>query len=219
MVYILTFVEGILAFLSPCVLPLIPVFASYFAAGETASHRGKKNALGFFLGLALVLISMGIFAGFLWDWIGSRPVEIIGGVLIVLFGLHYIGVLQIPSLHGARSRKIMDPERLRSLTFPWSVVFGVVFALCWAPCIGPLLGAALIKAGMANTMLEGAFLLFLFALGMGLPFLLSAFLIDRLKSTTAFLKRHHVAVNRISGGFLILIGILMISGLFGQLIH
>jgi len=219
MVYILTFTQGILAFLSPCVLPLLPVFVSYFAAGEAVPHGTGKNALGFFLGLVSVFVGLGVFAGALWAWIGGRPMEIVGGALLIFFGIYYTGVLQIPSLHGVRSKRMMDPERLKTLSFPWAVAFGAVFALCWTPCVGPLVGAALMKAAMAGGMLEGAFLLFLFAFGLGLPFLLSAFLLDRLKRVFAFVRRHYVAVNRISGGFLILIGILMISGLFGRFLH
>jgi len=218
MIYLLTFAEGVLAFLSPCVLPLVPIYVSYFAAGEAESRRTRKNALGFFLGLAVVFISLGAFAGALGAWVGGRPVEILGGVLLVLFGLHYVGVLQLPSLKRIQGRG-MSAERLRALSFPWAVVFGAVFALCWTPCVGPLLGAALMKAAMSGGTLEGMFLLLLFALGLGLPFIGAALLIDRLKGAFSFLKRHYVIINRISGGLLILVGLTMILGLFGQFIH
>jgi len=194
------------------------MFVSYFAAGEAGVKRTGRNALGFFLGLALVLIGMGAFAGALGNIIGGRPVEIIGGLLIILFGLHYIGILQIPQLSGRRE-KGLSAERLRSLSFPWAVIFGAVFALCWGPCVGPFLGAALMKAAMAGGLLEGAFLLFLFALGLGLPFLISAFLIDQLKGAFSFVKRHYVLINQISGGFLILMGLTMVFGIFGRFIH
>jgi len=129
-----------------------------------------------------------------------------------------MGVLKLPSLQRMRGRG-MSAERLRSLSFPWAVAFGAVFALCWTPCVGPLLGAALMKAAMAGGTLEGMLLLLLFALGLGLPFIATALLIDRLKGAFAFLKRHSVAINRISGALLILIGLTMILGLFGQFVH
>jgi len=218
MVYLLTFTEGILAFLSPCVLPLLPAYVSYFAAGESRPRQTGKNALGFFLGLAVVFIALGAFAGVLGTRFGGRWVEILGGALLIFFGLHYVGVFQIPALTKLRG-KTMDAERLKTLSFPWAVVFGAVFALCWTPCVGPLLGAALMKAAMAGGMVEGAFLLFLFALGLGLPFFLSAFLIDQLKGAFDFIKRHYVVINRVSGVLLILIGITMILGLFHQFVH
>ena len=216
--YLLTFTEGILAFLSPCVLPLVPIYVSYFAAGEAEPKRAGRNALGFFLGLAVVFVALGAFAGTLGALVGGRPVEILGGALLVLFGLHYVGVLRLPSLQRIQGRGI-SAERLRALSFPWAVVFGAVFALCWTPCVGPLLGAALMKAAMAGGALEGILLLLLFALGLGLPFMAAALLIDRLKGAFAFLKRHYTAINRISGALLILIGLTMILGLFGQFIH
>ena len=218
MVYILTFTEGILAFLSPCVLPLVPAYVSYFSAGEANARRTRRNALGFFLGLAVVFVGLGAFAGLLGTRIGGRPVEILGGLLLMLFGLHYMGALQIPTLSKLRGRGL-DAERLRGLSFPWAVALGAVFALCWTPCVGPLLGAALMKAAMAGGVLEGSLLLFLFALGLGLPFLGTALLLDQLKGAFAFVKRHYIAINRVSGALLILIGLTMVLGLFGRFVH
>jgi len=218
MAYLLTFLEGILAFLSPCVLPLLPIYAAYFAAGESDGRRMRKNALGFSLGLVVTFVSMGAIVNLIGARIPARPIEIVAGSLLLLFGLHYVGLLRIPALsrnHG----KALSAERLRSLSFPWAVLFGAVFALCWTPCVGPLLGAALMKAALASTVIEGAILLFLFALGLGLPFLLSALLLDQLKGAFAAIKRHYVTINRICGILLIAMGVLMILGMFGQLMH
>ena len=218
MIYILTFTEGVLAFLSPCILPLIPVYVSYFAAGEANPRRTARNALGFFLGLAVVFVALGALAGVLGTRFGGRPVEILGGVLLILFGLHYLGALQNPSL-SKRWGRGMDAERVKALSFPWAVALGAMVALCWTPCVGPLLGAALMKAAVTGGALEGAVLLFLFALGLGLPFFGAALLLDQLKGAFAFIKRHYVAINRISGVLLILIGTTMVLGLFGQFVH
>jgi len=218
MVQLLTFSEGVLAFLSPCVLPLVPAFVSYFAAGEAETKRAGQNALGFFLGLALVFVALGTFAGVLGARFGGRTVEILGGGLLMLFGLHYLGALELPSLSKGRGQGL-GSERLRMLSFPWAVAFGAVFALCWTPCVGPLLAAALLKAAMASGVLEGSFLLFLFALGLGLPFLASALLIDQLKGAFGFVRRHYMALNRLSGALLLLVGLTMVLGLFGQFMH
>ena len=218
MVHLLTFTEGILAFLSPCVLPLLPAYVSYFAAGEAEPWRTSRNALGFFLGFALAFVTMGVFAGLLGTRLPGRPAEILAGCLLILFGLHYMGLLRLPRISSVRGQG-MDVERLRSLSFPWALAFGVTFALFWTPCVGPLLGAALLKATLAGGVLEGGFLLFLFALGMGLPFILSALLVDQLKGAFRFLKRYYAVINLVSGGLLLLMGILMALGIFGQLMQ
>ena len=219
MIYLLTFFEGVLAFLSPCVLPLIPVFVSYFAAGAPGEkQRTRKNALGFVIGLAVVFVAMGAFVGVLGVHLSGRPLEIAAGVLLILFGLHYMRILRLPCI--GRSRDFgLSPERLQTLTFPWSIAFGAAFALCWAPCVGPFLGAALMKAAMSGSLPEGMFLLLLFALGMGFPFFLSALLLDKLKWAFATINRHYKVINRVCGILLLGMGLLMVSGLFGELLH
>jgi len=218
MAYLLTFLEGVLAFLSPCVLPLVPMYVAYFAAGDPDDKHTRRNAFGFLLGLVIVFVALGALAGLIGARIPARPVELVAGVMLILFGLHYVGALRIAILsrhHG----KTLSPARLRTLRFPWAVAFGAVFALCWTPCVGPLLGAALMKAAMAATVLEGVALLALFALGLGLPLLLSALLLNQLKGVFGVIKRHYVTINRICGVLLIGMGLLMIFGLFGRFMH
>jgi len=200
------------------VLPLLPIYVSYFAAGEADGRRMRRNALGFFLGLTTVFVAMGAVASLIGMHIPARPVEIVAGSLLILFGLHFVGILRVPALSRSHG-KALSAERLRSLSLPWAVIFGAVFALCWTPCVGPLLGAALMKAALASTVIEGVVLLLLFALGLGLPFLLSALLIDQLKGAFAAIKRHYVTINRVCGILLIAMGLLMVFGLFGYLMH
>jgi len=218
MVYLITFLEGVLAFLSPCVLALLPAYVSYFAAGESGLRRTGKNAVGFFLGLVVTFVALGALLGFLGARLPTRPIEVVGGVVLVLFGLHYMSVLHLPSLAKFRGQQL-STERLATLTFPWSVVFGVMFALCWTPCVGPFLGAALMKAAMAGSVVEGTALLLLFALGLGLPFFVSALLLDQLKGAFVAIRKHAVIIQRVAGGLLVVIGIAMIFGLYGQFIH
>ena len=220
MAFLLTFLEGILAFLSPCVLPLLPVYVSYFAAGEPVSgeRRMGLNAFGFFFGLVLAFVALGAVVSLLGARIPLRPMEILMGGLLILFGVHYVGALRIPILARTLG-KTLSANRLRTLRFPWAVVFGAVFALCWTPCVGPLLGAAIMKAAMASTVFEGMLLLLLFALGLGLPFLISALFLEQLKGAFAVIKRHYGIINRICGIFLIGMGGLMLFGLFGRVMH
>ncbi|MCL2841985.1 MAG: cytochrome c biogenesis protein CcdA [Oscillospiraceae bacterium] len=218
MVYLLTFLEGILAFLSPCVLALLPAYVSYFAAGEAGLKRTRKNAIGFFLGLVITFVALGALLGFLGARLPGRPIEVVGGAFLVLFGLHYMGLFHLPSLAKFRGKQLSS-ERLSTLTFPWAVVFGIVFALCWTPCVGPFLGAALMKAAIAGNVMEGTALLLLFALGLGLPFFVSALLLDQLKGVFQAIRKHAVIIQRVAGGLLIVIGITMVLGLYGQLIH
>lgn len=204
-----------MAFLSPCVLPLLPVYVTYFAAGETNGKRTRNNAIGFFVGLTVVFIALGVFAGAIGAQLSGRRMEIIAGALIILFGLHYLGVFTLPG----RAGRGVSAARLKSLNTPWSVVFGATFALCWTPCVGPFLGAALMKAAIAGTVAEGALLLFVFALGLGIPFFLSALLLDHFKGVFGWIKRHHGVINKVCGVFLIGMGILMLLGLFSQWAH
>ncbi|MCL2369035.1 MAG: cytochrome c biogenesis protein CcdA [Oscillospiraceae bacterium] len=212
MVYLLTFSEGVLAFLSPCVLPLAPVYVAYFTAGKRDTRRTGKNALGFVLGLFVVLVALGLFMGALGTLLGGRRAEVLLGGLLILFGLHYFGLLSLPTLAHLRG-KSLSAERLRTLSFPWAVALGATFALCWTPCIGPLLGAALVKASRAGGFLEGGFLLVLFALGMGLPFLFSALLLDRVGGLFAVIKRHYGVITRLCGVILTGMGAAMVLGL------
>ena len=217
MLYLFTLIEGVLSFLSPCVLPLLPVYAAYFAAGRGEDGAGAwKNPLGFFIGLVASFVALGALAGAMGARIPARPLELFSGGMLLLFGLHYLGALRVPFLmrmHGGGA------ARVGQLNFFRSVLFGIVFALAWTPCVGPFLGAAMMKAALAGTILEGILLLLVFGVGFGLPFFISALLLDHLKGIFAFIKRHYRAINGISGALLILMGALMITGVFGRVMQ
>ncbi len=218
MQYFITFLEGITTFISPCMLPMLPVYVSYFSGGGENGTKGTlKNALGFVLGFTVIFITMGAFAGTVGSFFQQhqRIINIIAGVLIVLFGLNFIGILKIPLLHRLHHHHKVNTSNHGF--FP-SVVMGVIFSLSWTPCVGAFVGSALIYASQQGKTLVGMGMLLCYSLGIGLPFVFSAILIDKLKSTFDFLKRHNRIISIICGSFLVLVGILMATGYLGRLL-
>ena len=214
MQYILSFLEGILTFLSPCLLPMLPIYLSYFAGGgERTVRRTLINALGFVLGFTLVFTAMGALAGTLGSFLTrySRWVNLIGGLIVVLFGLNYMGLLKWNLFRGG-SRTLGRKE----LGFGAAFLFGLVFSLGWTPCVGAFLGSALMLASQQGHVLEGMVMLLCYSLGLGIPFLASAVLIDKLKGAFNWVKSHYEIINRICGGLLVLVGILMATGTLGK---
>ncbi|MCI2106237.1 MAG: cytochrome c biogenesis protein CcdA [Intestinimonas sp.] len=215
--YLVTFLEGLITFISPCVLPLLPVYVLYFAGDETQGKKGRAflNAVGFVTGFSVLFMLLGIFA----SGIGSlliryqAVVNLIMGAIVILFGLHYTGFVQIALLNKtARLNTEIRPNNFFS-----SMLFGAAFAIGWSPCTGTFLGSALMIASQQAIWLHGMFLLLAYSLGLGVPFILCALLIDSLKNTLALIKQHYRTVNMVCGAFLILIGILMATGVFSRI--
>lgn len=218
MEYILSFLEGIITFISPCILPMFPIYLSYFAGNKEMEGRKQTlaHAIGFSFGFTLVFVSMGAFAGTLGGFLKEYTslVNIISGAIMIAFGLHFIGILKIPILDQNR-RLSFQPKNLGVFS---SVMFGIVFSIGWTPCVGVFLGSALMLAASAGGSVKGILLLLCYSLGLAIPFILSALLIDRLKSTFDFIKRNYRIITLISGIFLILIGIMMIFGFMGYVL-
>lgn len=214
--YILSFLEGIITFVSPCLLPMLPIYISYFAGGgERSTKTTLKNAIGFVLGFTALFTAMGALAGTVGGFLSryQTAVNIISGLIVIFFGLNYIGVFKLNLFKG--TNKKVNTE---NLSFFSSLLFGVIFSVGWTPCVGAFLGSALMMASQQGKTLEGVFMLLAYSIGLGLPFILSAVLIDKLKSTFDFIKRHYRIINIISGSLLILIGILMATGMLGRLV-
>ncbi|WP_414732667.1 cytochrome c biogenesis CcdA family protein [Acetobacterium carbinolicum] len=213
--YFITFLEGIVTFISPCLLPMLPIYVSYFAGQSQSDNKRTAifNALGFVLGFTVVFVLLGAFAG----RIGSVLIEhqtvvnVGGGIIIILFGLNFMEVLNIPFLNTTRQMN-MNHSRI---SFFSALLFGIVFSIGWTPCVGAFLGSALMMAASSGDTLKGILMLLSFSLGLGIPFMVSAILIEQLKSTFDFVKRHYRIINRLSGGLLVLIGLLMATGLLG----
>lgn len=217
MQYLISFLEGITTFLSPCLLPMLPVYLMYFAGGgESRGIKTLRNALGFVLGFTLAFTLMGAFAGTVGGFFAARQrwVNLVTGAVVVLFGLHYTGLLHVPFLDRARR---LDTD-VKPLGFPSAVLFGLVFAIGWTPCVGAFLGSALMLAAQRGSAGQGLAMLLGYSLGLGVPFLLSAVLIDRLKGAFQWIKRHYRAINWVCGGLLIVMGILMMTGQLQKLL-
>ena len=217
--YILLFLEGIITFISPCLLPMLPVYVSYFAGGNPEAHTKRQpltNAVGFVLGFTIVFVALGAFAGIIGRFLlsYSTVVNIVAGSVVVMFGLNYLGVLNLRIIPTIASRREMT--KVRPLTFLSSILFGMMFSIFWTPCVSAFLGAALLRASQQGSMADGMFMLFVFSMGLGLPFIVSAVLIDHLKDAFTFIKKHYRVINVLSGGLLILVGILMMTGIFGR---
>lgn len=216
MQYLIAFLEGIITFISPCLLPMLPIYVSYFAGGgERSAGKTLKTALGFVLGFTLVFVAMGALAGTVGYFFKSHQtaVNLISGLVVIFFGLNFLGIVKLNLFRG--SGRAVDT---RSLGFFSALAFGVIFSLGWTPCVGAFLGSALMLASHQGHVVGGVIMLLVYSLGLGIPFILSAVLIDKLKSTFGWIKAHYQIINRISGGLLVLIGILMATGTLGRLI-
>ena len=205
MEFVITFLEGFVSFISPCMLPLLPLYISYFAGGADKKHKVFLRALSFVLGFTVVFSALGLFAGTIGALLREYKivVNIIGGMLVVVFGLSYLEFIKLPFFKGVQSGRTAD-------TAVSAFLFGVVYSVSLTPCIGAFLGSALALAGASGTVT--------YSLGLGVPFLLSALLIEKLNTAFSFIKKHYRVINIVCGSFLILIGILMACGLMDALV-
>lgn len=214
MVYFISFLEGIITFISPCLLPMLPIYISYFAGGKERSTAATiKNAIGFICGFTIVFLLMGALAGSLGSLVKQHQifVNIVTGAIVVFFGLHFMGIFRITLFKGMKSDVLKE-----DMGFFSTLLFGIVFSLGWTPCVGAFLGSALMLASQQGQMLTGILMLLCYSLGLAIPFLISALLIDKLRSTFQWIKNHYKIINTVCGGFLVLIGVLMMSGLLGR---
>ena len=213
MQYLLLFLEGVITFISPCLLPMLPIYLSFFAAGDTDRRRTLRNALGFVLGFTIVFIIMGAFMGIMGKLVREYQtvLNVLTGAVVILFGLNFMGVLKI----GFLNRASQQDANVKDLNFFSSMLFGIVFSIGWTPCVGAFLGSALLLASQGGSLLQGIVMLLAFSLGLGIPFVVSALLVDRLKGAFDFIKRHYRVINLVSGLVLVIVGILMATGYMG----
>jgi cytochrome c-type biogenesis protein len=220
---VLAFSAGVLTFLSPCVLPLVPVYLSYLTGsaigGEETPQRSTVffHALFFGLGFSLVFVLLfGLPVGYLGRFLARfTPILVkIGGLLLIVFGLHTTGLIQIPFLLMERR---MEVGMGRSPTYLRSLLVGMTFGAGWTPCVGPLLGAILTLALDAQSVWQAVFFLLVYSMGLGIPFLLVALLLTTATGWLRQLNRHLHIVSAISGAFLIIVGLLLLTGTFQNL--
>ncbi|MDR0382325.1 MAG: cytochrome c biogenesis protein CcdA [Oscillospiraceae bacterium] len=214
MPFVLLFLEGVITFLSPCLLPLLPVYITYFAGRRGSVGQTVAGAFGFVAGFTVVFTLMGAFAGAVGALLRQyqNAVNIVTGAVVVLFGLGVL--LPIPFFvgPGGRGRAVSEAGP----SFWSSALFGLVFSVGWTPCVGAFLGTALMQASQQGSAARGVLMLLCYSAGLGLPFVLSALLIGKLTSAFDFIKRHHRAVTIFSAVFLLLTGVMMMTGVFGR---
>ncbi len=221
------FLAGVLSFISPCVLPLIPGYLSFVSGVTLEEMRGEKGiaepapgvrrraliaSIAFVLGFSLVFISLGASATAVGAFLMER-LSILGkiaGVIIILFGLHMMGVLRVGWLY---SEKRVQTTR-KPAGFFGAVLVGIAFAFGWTPCIGPILAAILAIAATQGSVAEGVKLLAVYSLGLGVPFIATSLAINRFLRASARIRRHYHAIELVSGGLLVAVGLLIFTNRF-----
>ncbi|MEG1104806.1 MAG: cytochrome c biogenesis protein CcdA [Oscillospiraceae bacterium] len=217
MQYFISFLEGIVTFVSPCLLPMLPIYISYFAAGQSdKKHGALKNSLGFVLGFTIVFVTMGAFAGTIGALLAryTHAVNIISGIVVIVFGLNFLGVLNIRFLNSTHN----SAKAVKEQGFFSTMLFGIVFSLGWTPCVGAFLGSALLLASQQGSVFTGIMMLLCYSAGLGIPFVVSAIILNKLTSAFAWIKAHYNIINAISGSLLVVLGVLMMTGLMGKLL-
>lgn len=223
--YSLTFLEGILSFISPCILPMLPIYLLYLAGSAGAEgvmpissstgltkgqkHRLVLNSIGFVTGFTIVFLLLGLTATSFGHLLTSHRslLQKASGILMILFGLNFIGLLKIRLLNQEKRLEYS----VSHLNFLSSIVFGSVFGFGWTPCIGAFLGSALALAGNSSTIGRGVLLLLAYSFGLGIPFILSAVLYEQLKNSIRWLKQQSAKITFFSGILLVLEGILVFT--------
>ncbi|MEE1440518.1 MAG: cytochrome c biogenesis CcdA family protein [Christensenellales bacterium] len=217
MQYVIAFLEGVITFLSPCLLPMLPIYISYFAGGgERSVRQTLTGSVGFVAGFSIIFVILGALAGTVGSFLKEHQtlVNIVSGAVVVFFGLNFLGVFKLNLFHGG-SRHV-DTQ---NMNFFSAMIFGMIFSLGWTPCVGAFLGSALMLASQQGHVVQGMMMLLAYSLGLGIPFILSAVLIDYLKAAFNWIKKNYRVINAVSGGLLVLVGVLMATGTLGRLVN
>ena len=211
--YLIAFGAGLISFLSPCVLPLIPGYISYIS-GQSLQEILNKKEINFFplilfcLGFSTVFVILGASASFLGQTLlqNSEVLRIAAGIIIIIFSLQLIGIINIPYLNF---EKRFDAKESRNILFPY--VIGVAFGFGWTPCLGPILGSILALASIEETLSRAVILLILYSLGLAIPFVLSGYLIQRFLLFSKNFRKNINLISKIGGITLLVTGILILT--------
>jgi len=216
------FVAGLLSFLSPCVLPIIPGYLSFMTGlttTELAEERPSVSAvllpsLLFVAGFSIIFVALGVSASVLGQFLREYRSELmrVAGVVVFAFGLLLTGVIKVPWLYGEAR---VGLEKSRTFGRAAALVMGMAFAAGWTPCVGPILGAILFLAASSGDAARGALLLLTYSLGLGVPFVLTALLFGRVGGLLRWLNRHALVINRVAGALLMALGVLIFTGRLG----
>ena len=218
--FVVAFSAGLLSFFSPCILPLIPVYIFYISGTSLAEARSERRktvvrTLGFVLGFTLIFMLMGSTASALGRLFIRNRIWFtrLSGILLLVFGLQMLGIIHLPFLE--MEKRLQGPKK--SGGWPTAILIGMAFAAGWTPCFGPILGSILMLAGQTGTMGQGTLLLLVYSLGMGIPFMLTAFFIDRFKG---FLSRNERVIQllpKLSGAVMVLFALLLLFNQVGRI--
>lgn len=214
------FMAGIVSFISPCVLPIVPGYLSFISGvnmadlkeGGTRSGLAGRvglTALFFVLGFSTVFVSLGAAASLVGYYLQQykRSLGIVGGVIIILLGLHTAGILPIKWLLYEKRADVKS----KPMSLVGAYVVGLAFAFGWTPCIGPILGGILLYASQQETVGQGVALLTAYSAGLGIPFLISAFAINAFFGAFSHLKRRMALIEKVAGGLLVAVGLLLVT--------
>ena len=209
MYFIMIFLEGIASFISPCILPLVPIYVSYFAGKEEKkTSKTIINSIGFVIGFTIVFTMLAIVSNRLGSIVyGSQKyIRIVFGIITIALGLIYMDVVKF-NIFSKFKKFSMNTE---GLNFIKAIILGMLFSISMTPCLGIFLTSALILVASETEFYKGVLLIIAFSLGLGIPFIVSSFLIDKLKRTFNFIKAHYGLVKKISSIVLIVMGLYII---------
>jgi|AntRauTorckE6833_2_1112554.scaffolds.fasta_scaffold00332_3 cytochrome c-type biogenesis protein len=212
--FVIAFSAGLLSFLSPCVLPLIPSYIAFLLGDYSDQKKKDKNysiipALLFILGFTIVFVLLGLSATFLGKFLirNQAILRKISGIIIIIFGLHISGIIKLKWLYYEKKLSIKP----KSNKYLQSLILGFGIALAWTPCIGPILSSILILAGNSQNIYAGALLLFVYALGFALPFLITALAAKKILPAIKKMNKYLNYINIVSGIVIIILGILIFT--------
>ena len=208
MEYLLTFLEGIASFISPCILPMLPIYISYFVGKDNQkTSKAVINSVGFVFGFTTVFLLLSIFASSLGRLVSGsiKYIKIVFGIIIILLGLNYMEILKLNFLNKTKRVK----ADTKDLNFLKALIFGMLFSISWTPCIGTFLSSALLLIAKEQDILKGIILMLIYSVGLGIPFVISAIFIEKLKTLFDFIKKNYGIIKKISGLILIVMGIYM----------
>ena len=214
----LAFTAGVLSFLSPCVLPLVPSYLAYVGGVGAARGRVVRSSLFFVLGFSLIFVGLGASASLLGGLLSAyrRELTLVGGVLIIFFGVMLLGV-RIPGLQNLLGREARVHFTGETRTPVGAVLLGMAFAAGWTPCIGPVLGSVLTLAGTSSGLGQGVALLASYALGLAVPFVAAAVMLGSFTRVSGRFNRYLPWVERVSGAILVVAGVMLLTGTYTAL--
>ena len=208
MSYLFTFLEGFASFISPCILPLLPIYIAYFAGSESKKSKAFINSIAFVIGFSSIFILFALIANRLANvfLIYKKYIKITFGIIVILFGLNYMEFLNLKIFTKMRKINI----DVSNLNFVRSFILGILFSISFSTCVGTFLSSALLLIASEQNVTKGIIMIILYCIGLGLPFIISSILIDKLKNVFDFIKKNFKTIKNISGSILIVMGIYLI---------